>query len=548
MNKQTGLVERHHKLLERLDKLTNIGVALSRERNTSHLLEKILLEAKALTCADGGTLYTVTEERQLKFEIVRTDSLGIAMGGSTGQAINFPRIPLYDGEERPNDHTVVAYSVLHDRTINIPDAYEAEGFDFTGTRAFDKRNGYRSKSFLTVPMKNHQEDIIGVLQLLNKVEEESGEVTAFSDEDQHLAESLASQAAVALTTKRLLDDLKNLFEAFIQLIASAIDEKSPYTGAHCRRVPVLTLMLADATVAADRGPFSDFVMTEEERYELEIAAWLHDCGKVVTPVNVVDKATKLEVIHDRIHDIESRYEVLKRDAEIDMLRRRVAALEAGVPHDPAAMEAELQALFEILDEEFDFIRRANIGGEFMSEDDCKRVWQIGQRRWSKNGEEREFLSENEVYNLTIAKGTLTPEEREIINNHVVVTIKMLESLPFPKHLKNVPEYAGGHHERMDGKGYPRGLTRQQMSPQARMMAIADIFEALTASDRPYKSRKTVSESLRIMGFMKKEGHVDPDLFDIFIRERLYEKYAHEFLDPDQIDAVDVTKIPGYEGP
>ncbi|GAB6041304.1 HD-GYP domain-containing protein [Endothiovibrio diazotrophicus] len=536
----------HAELIDRLDKLTSIGLALSKEKDSAQLLEKILLEAKALTSADGGTLYTVTDEDTLEFQIVRTDSLGIAMGGSTGQPINFPQIPLHDADGNPNEHAVVAHAVLHDDTINIPDAYEAEGFDFSGTRAFDQRTGYRSKSFLTVPLKNHQDDIIGVLQLLNKIDGDSGEVVAFSIEDQTLAESLASQAAVALTNKRLIEDLKTLFEAFIQIIASAIDEKSPYTGAHCRRVPVLTLMLADAARDAADGPWADFQMTDEQRYELEIAAWLHDCGKVVTPVNVVDKSTKLEAIHDRVHEVSARFEVLRRDAEIELLKGRLQALEEGRPEAIPALEEHYRETLALLDEENAFVHKSNVGGEFMSDDDCERVREIGRRSWRHNGRTVALLSENEIYNLTIPKGTLTPEEREIINNHVVVTLKMLESLPFPKHLKNVPEFAGGHHERMDGKGYPRGLTREQMSPQARMMAIADIFEALTASDRPYKPRKTISESLRIMGFMKKEGHIDPDLFDLFIRAGIYRDYADQYLEPEQSDAVDLAKIPGYE--
>ena len=548
---QAAVVMVNRRLIDELKRLNEIGIALSAEKNPDVLLEKILLGAKEITGADGGTVYTLVgketrEKTALHFEIVRNDTLKITMGGSSGNPINFPDLHLYDGHGTPNEQMVAAYAVLNRRTVNIPDAYEAEGFDFSGTRAFDKQTGYRSKSFLTIPLKDHEDEIIGVLQLINKIDDHSGQVTPFSEADQRLAESLASQAAVAMTTKRLLEELKSLFEAFIQMIASAIDEKSPYTGGHCRRVPVLTLMLADAAVDAREGLFSDFDMNEDERYELEIAAWLHDCGKVVTPVNIVDKATKLETIHDRVHEVAARFEVIKRDAEIEMLRDRIKAMEEGREAEIPALEAAYQDTLRRLDEEWAFLEKANVGGEFMSEDDCKRVAFIGQRRWNRGGNPVNVLNENEIYNLTIAKGTLTPEEREVINNHVVVSLKMLESLPFPRHLKNVPEFAGGHHERMDGKGYPRGLTREQMSPQARMMAIADIFEALTASDRPYKPRKTISESLKIMGFMKKEGHIDPDLFDLFVRRGIYREYAERYLHPDQNDEVDVAKIPGYE--
>ncbi|MCW8826715.1 MAG: GAF domain-containing protein, partial [Gammaproteobacteria bacterium] len=303
-------------LLEKLEKLTEIGIALSSERNTQKLLELILLGAKEITHADGGTLYSVQEDCTIKMEIIRTDSLNYAMGGTTGNEIPFPPIPLYDEDNQPNLHMVVTNAVLLDATINIPDAYHAEGFDFSGTEAFDERTGYHSQSFLTVPLKNHQNDIIGVLQLLNATNIETGKVIPFSKEAQRLTESLASQAAIALTNRRLIDDLKTLLESLIQLIATAIDEKSPYTGGHCERVPVLTMLLAEAANDHDSGSLKDFTLDDDDRYELNMAAWLHDCGKITTPEAVVDKATKLQTIFDRIQLIEARFEILKRDAQI----------------------------------------------------------------------------------------------------------------------------------------------------------------------------------------------------------------------------------------
>jgi HD-GYP domain-containing protein (c-di-GMP phosphodiesterase class II) len=532
-------------LLERIEKLTEIGIALSAEKDTQHLLEMILLGAKELTHADGGTLYSVQEDGTVKMEILRTDSLDIAMGGTTGNAIPFDPIPLYAADGRPNHHNVVTHAVLNDTTVNIPDAYDARGFDFSGTQKFDQSTGYRSTSFLTVPLKDHEGEIIGVLQLLNAQDEESGAIIAFDEESQRLAESLASQAAIALTNRHLIDDLKNLLESLIQLIATAIDEKSPYTGGHCKRVPVLTMMLADAAARTTDGPLKEFAMSEEDRYELEMAAWLHDCGKITTPEYVVDKATKLETIYDRIETVDTRFEVLKRDAEIAMLKKKLAALEKGEAVDEVALQAEYRNTVRRLDDELDFLHISNTGGEYMPEAAKEQVQQIGARSWEHNGEPIPLLTDNEIYNLTIDKGTLTPEEREVINNHIVATIKMLEALPFPKHLKNVPEYAGGHHEKMDGTGYPRGLRREQMSVQARIMAIADIFEALTAKDRPYKEGKKLSEALHILRLMKEENHIDPDLFDIFIKERLYEQYAERYLDPAQVDAVEITSISNY---
>lgn len=534
-------------LLDRIEKLVEIGIALSAEKDTGRLLELILLGAKSITHADGGTLYSVDEEsRTVRMEIVRTDSLDYAMGGSTGNAIPFEPIPLYDENEKPNNHMVVTYAVLNDRTVNIPDAYDAEGFDFSGTRKFDHNTGYRSTSFLTVPLKNHEGDIIGVLQLLNAQDEKTGRVMPFSEEAQRLTESLASQAAIALTNRRLIDSLSNLLQSLIQLIATAIDEKSPYTGGHCKRVPVLTMMLADAAASMDEGPLKEFTMSDEDRYELEMAAWLHDCGKITTPEYVVDKATKLETIFDRIEAVDTRFTILKRDAEIALLRKKLDALQNGNTPDDEELESEFKDAIRQLDDDLDFLHISNTGGELMSEADKERVRRIGSKTWHHNNEEVPLLTDNEIYNLTIEKGTLTDEEREVINNHIVATIKMLESLPFPKHLRNVPEYAGGHHERMDGNGYPRGLNGNQMSVQARAMAIADIFEALTAKDRPYKEGKKLSEALKILGVMKQEGHVDPDLFRIFIDNRIYQSYAEQYLDPAQINEVDPETIPGYK--
>jgi len=496
-----------------IEQLCAIGISLSSERDTDRLVETILRSAKGLTNADGGSIYSLTDDQRLKFEVVATDSLGLSMGGTTGIEIRFPPLPLYtDG--KPNLNMVVTSSVLNDETINITDAYHAAGYDFSGTKKFDEKTGYRTKSLLAVPMKNHEKDIIGVLQLIN-AQDAQGRVVPFSPDAQRLAESLASQAAVALTNKRLIDDLKTLFESFVQLIAGAIDDKSPYTGGHCRRVPELTMMLAEAVSATRSGPLAEFSMDEKDRYELHIAGWLHDCGKVTTPEYVMDKATKLETIYDRINEVDARFAVLAREAEVACCNERLAALERGNAPAAAAAQARYEQLLEQLAADRARVHTANVGGEFMSDEAKAEIARIAQYKWhDADGTEQPLLTEEEVYNLGIARGTLTPEERQVINNHIVATIKMLESLPFPKHLQRVPEYAGGHHERMDGKGYPKGLTREQMSVPARVMAIADIFEALTAKDRPYKRGKTLTECLQIMGRMRLDNHIDPDLFDI----------------------------------
>jgi len=574
-------------------RMIDIGIALSSERDHHRLMELILLETKSLCHADGGTLYLRTDDNRLKFEIMRTDSLGFAKGGTTGEEITFPPLDIYNPETgEPNSKNIATHVALSGDTVSITDAYETDEFDFSGTKKFDEGTGYRSKSFLTVPMKNHDGDVIGVIQLLNAKDPVSGEVIAFSPTIQPLIESLTSQAAVALDNQNLLLAQKQLLDSFIAMIAGAIDAKSPYTGGHCQRVPVLAMMLAEQACVSKDGIFDSFDMTDDQRYEMEIAALLHDCGKVTTPEYVVDKATKLETIYDRIHEIRTRFEVLKRDVEIDCLR---AIIDGG---DEAALKAEMAAKLSQLDDDYAFIANANIGGEFMTDEAIERVKNLAAITWTRTLDDRigvsheelkrmerapakalpvdepllsdrpehvierdpankiaednpfgfkmnepvDMYNRGELYNMCIQKGTLTTEERYKINHHMVQTIAMLGQLPFPKHLLKVPEIAGGHHETMIGTGYPKRLSKEDMTLPARMMAIADIFEALTACDRPYKKAKTLSESIKILWFMKKDQHIDPDLFELFLKSGVYKTYAEKFLMESQIDEVDISQF------
>lgn len=486
------------------------------------------------TNADAGSIYLVQENLTLKYEIVHTKSRNLHWGGTSGTPIDASPIPLFLLDGEPDLSRVACYTYHRAETVNIPDAYNARGFDLSGTHKLDARNHYHSQSFLTIPMNNHESEVIGVLQLINAIDPFSGGIIPFSETNQSIVEALASQAAVALTNRTLINHLEKLFESFISLINHAIDDKSPYTGGHCNRVPDLTMMLADAVNRCSYGPLRAFSLSEEDRHELKIAGLLHDCGKITTPVHVVDKATKLETIFDRIELIETRAEIIARDI-------RVAEAKNLISKDQA-MERRQQLI-----EDCNFLSHCNIGVESMKDADIARVHSISANYcWEDlSGKIQPFLSDEEILNLTIRAGTLTPDERTIINHHIDSTIAMLEKLPWPKHLKNVPEYAGGHHERMDGKGYPKGLKREEMSIQARCMGIADIFEALTAQDRPYKKGKTLSESLHILGKMKLNGHIDPDLFDIFMWEKVYEEYAQKFLEQHLIDEIDLNTVPGY---
>jgi HD-GYP domain-containing protein (c-di-GMP phosphodiesterase class II) len=525
--------------LRRATLLHRTGLALSSERNKDRLLETILVEAQGVCHADGGTLYLRNERDDLCFAILRNDSLGLRLGGTTGKAVDLPPIPTIDPKSgQPNHKNVASFAANVKQSVNIPDAYATDGFDFSGTRAFDERHGYRSRSFLTIPLQNSEGLVLGVLQLINARRVATNNVVPFRHEDQLIVEAFASQAGIAIDNRNLLDGQRDLLEAFIRMIAGAIDAKSPYTGAHCERVPVLTEMLLRSLCETNSGPFAGFNLSEEEWYELRIAAWLHDCGKVVTPTHLMDKATKLERIYDRVHAVRTRFELLKRDAQIAFLE----ATLGRPPAERALLEEAHRAHLSELDVELALVERSNVGGEFLSSEEQARLRAIGQRTYVERGQRVPLLSPDELENLCISRGTLTAEERIVINGHMVQTLRMLEAMPFPRHLRRVPEYAAGHHERMDGRGYPRGLFAADMSVPARVLAIADVFEALTATDRPYKPGKKLSETMRIMANMKRENHLDPDLLDHFVRSGVYREYAARYLSPDLIDAVDEAEI------
>ena len=525
-------------LLSKISRLNEIGIALSSMGDITALMEAILNGAIELTGADGGTYYSVKGE-EVHFEIVRTNSLGIVKGGSSGEKIAFPPLSLLiDGEK--NLSMAVTTAVHSKSVINIPDVYQSTEYDLSGTKRFDQSNDYRTSSLLTVPMTNHEDEVIGVLQLINCINPQTQQVIRFSESCEQFAKSLASQAAIALTNKELIRSLEHLFESMTQVIAAAIDTKSPYTGAHCRRIPTITMMLAEAVHEADHGPFASFHMDDRDRYELNTAAWLHDCGKISTPDHIMDKATKLEGMYDGIENVDLRIEVMRRDIDLSFAER------LGDARDDAAKLEELNRQYQeeirSLDGDRDFLRWVNIGGEFLDDDCIERIRAISQRRYlGPNGVKLPLLREWEIYNLSTRRGTLNPEERTVIEDHMVATVEMLDKLPFPKHLANVPEYAGGHHERMDGNGYPKGLKREEMSIPARVMAIADVFEALSAKDRPYKPPKPLSECLRIMSAMCKGQHLDPELFRVFIESRVWRKYADEFLPSEQIDIDDASE-------
>ena len=568
------------KLAERkLASLVENGLLLSREKDRNVLLRQILFGGRDIANCAAGTLFLKTENDTLAFTM-RTNS----------NVLPAFELPLYEPDGSPNERFVVTHAVLHNQTIIIDDVYTETRFDLTGTKKFSEESGFRTVSMLTVPLSPRDGEVIGALQLMNALDEVTGEVVAFPPEIMGFIQAMASQSAVALENQTLLEAQKVLINSLIKLVAGAIDAKSAYTGGHCERVPELAVMLAEEATKVAHGPLADFAFkTEEEWDEFRVGAWLHDCGKVTTPEYVVDKATKLETIYNRIHEVRMRFEVLLRDAAIV----RLEATASGV----AAVDAEAiysERKRQLLDD-FAFIAECNVGGEFMAPEKVERLHRIGAQSWMRNFDDRLGLSHEEIkrydsmpvdalpaveqllsdkshhivqrgasaaldprhgfkvkvpenlynfgelYNLSIARGTLTEEERFKINDHIIQTIVMLDGLPLPKHLKRVPEYAGTHHETLIGNGYPRKLTLDQLSVPSRIMAIADIFEALTASDRPYKKAKSLSESVKILSFFKKDQHVDPHLFDLFLTSGVYKRYGERYLQPEQLDEVDITR-------
>ncbi|MCE1238505.1 MAG: GAF domain-containing protein [Azonexaceae bacterium] len=573
-----------HIAREKLERLVENGLMLAREQNRETLLRHILDGAQEISHCAAATLFLKTDHDTLRF----------ALRTASDELHDF-EVPLHDPKDgKPASGYVSSHVALNNETVVIDDVYAETRFDLSGTKRFSEESGLRTVSMLTVPLSPRDGEVIGVLQLMNALDPATGEVIPFPRDLIRFVEALAAQSAITLENMNLLEAQRQLMDALIKLIAGAIDAKSAYTGGHCERVPELAMMLAREACAVDHGPLADFAFGSDEAWrEFRIGAWLHDCGKVTTPEYVVDKATKLETLYNRIHEIRTRFEVLLRDAEIERLQ---AIYERGEPR--AAADARFAGLRAQLLDDFAFVAEANLGGEFMAPEKVDRIREIAGRTWLRHFDDRLGLSQDErkrrgdaavdlpvrenlladqpwhvlprecdnpayaaehgwqvkvpdnlynfgeVYNLAIGRGTLTEEERFKINEHIIQTILMLERLPLPPSLARVPEYAGTHHETLNGSGYPRRLDASQLSVPSRIMAIADIFEALTAADRPYKSAKTLSESIRILSFFKKDKHIDPVLFDLFLTSGVYLEYARRYLKPAQIDEVDITAYLG----
>lgn len=527
------------------------------------IIEKVMRVARKACDADGCFFFSVSDNKYINLEYSCVNSLNVGISGTENMAF-FPSVFLPDVKNRSRK-APSEYCALNREIINSPNIFQTTGIDTDLIAKFDDANNYSTISLLAIPLVDRKDNLLGVAQFTN-AKDANGKIISFTTEAQKVVLSVCKLITIALENKNQKEAYSQLLESFIEVLARAIDAKSPYTGSHCQRVPIIARLLATAAVQETTGNLKTFEMSPDDWYTLHIASWLHDCGKVTTPEYIVDKATKLETIFNRIHEIRNRFEILRRDAHIEYLQKRLNNIDTK-----QHLQAEFVAKVKQLEEDFAFVAKCNTGDIELNDRDIARLEQISQIQfvryfnrmlglsWAErdNVENKDFYvhparenllqnrkdqifgpyNRGELYNLEIRRGTINKEERDKINEHIVVTIDMLKALPFPKELSKVVEYAGAHHERIDGKGYPNGLTGDQMSVPAKIMAIADIFEALTANDRPYKEPKKLSEVLRIMQQMKHNGHIDPDLYDVFIRSKVYQDYAEQYMDKNQIDEV-----------
>ncbi len=553
-------------MLSSEDALLNELLQLLNKQNSvpvDELLPRVFAGAAWVARADGCFFFRVTPENFMNLAYGRVESLQLSIQGSADAQL-FPSVFLSDIKNKPRRRPQEVCALL-EKQLNFVDVFSEPDIETDFLRDFDAAHNYTSSSLLAFPLFDSKQKVIGVMMFVN-AKDLRGRSIPFNSERVSIITAVCQIAANALERKYQAESYAALLESFIDILAKAIDAKSPYTGQHCQKVPVVTRLLAAAAIEEKKGPLKYFDMTDDDLYALHIASWLHDCGKITTPEYIIDKATKLETIYNRIHEIRNRFEILRRDAHIVYLQKRLHNVDTQ-----EKLQAEFVAKVKQLEDDFAFVAQCNMGEKMLSDEDVLRLDNISKitfmryfnRMLGLSWAERENVeapeafeqpayeallqnrpdqifgvyNRGELYNLNIPRGTINKEEREKINEHIKVTIDMLKALPFPKELSKVVEYAGCHHERVDGQGYPNGLTGKQMSVPAKIMAIADVFEALTASDRPYKEPKKLSEVLMIMRQMKISGHIDPDLYDVFIRRKIYQEFADNYLKPEQIDEI-----------
>lgn len=550
--------------------LSVAGADLSKEQDQGSSLALILYTARDLTNADAGTVYRIQDNyyddpfnpgelksKSLIFEEMHTESMNYY-----NTQPDIPPVPMeIDG--KPNYNAVSAYCANTGKIVNIPDAYNEEGFDFSGAKRYDSMNNYRSKSMLVIPLRDHESQINGVLQLINR-QTTDGRVTRFTKNDETIVQAMSYQAAISLTTQKLLKEHIELFDAFVRVLAEGLGEKSAYTYGHINRVAELSSMLAEEISSFKEGMYDQIKFNKHQMEEIRLAGWMHDIGKLTTPEHVVSKAIKLELIQDRFEIIVQRFNAKIKDFEIEMLKKEIEGIKEGRPATYfIQLKKEKEEKTSTLLKNLQILNKSNVGGEFLGDQSKETIEQMSRINTNQNiqvefkniagynriiGVQKStaeisepLINDDERNFLLISKGTLSDDERKIINDHADRSWRWLMKLPFPKRKMKLPLYAGAHHETLNGKGYPNQLTASQLPIQSRIIAVADIFEALTANDRPYKSPMKLSKSLDILGNMVKYGELDAEIVKIFLKSELFKKYAEKFLNDDQIDQLDIDK-------
>ncbi|GAB6068931.1 hypothetical protein JCM30760_00280 [Thiomicrorhabdus hydrogeniphila] len=514
-----------------LQSLLTTAQALSSETNVNKLLELILQEAMDFSHADAGTLYQLSEDQnELVFTVVNNRSLDIQMGG-TAEPITWHNLPLKLADSAPNDQMVATFCANHKQIVHIESVYDNENFNFEGTKKFDATTGYHSQSMLVLPLLNSNQELVGVLQLINKLDDH-GQNIAFTEADKQNALALASQAAISLTNSLLIKDLEKLFESVIGTITKAFDEKCSFTGGHVRQVSELSQIIAHG-ISNDQTVYKDVHYSTDNFHEIKIAALLHDVGKIATPEFIMQKSTKLEKVYDRIETIQNRIEIAKRDAKIALLESQLSA------KNPAFSQEDYENRLKQLDDDFAFLKTCNKGRAPLSNEDIAKINQIAQQHVTINDQACQIINDDELMNLLIRAGTLNQEEREKIMDHARVSLEILSTLPFPKKYKNVVHIAANHHEKLDGSGYPRGLKEADIVLEDRILILADLYEALSSQYRPYKKPNPLSQIFNILCSMANEGQIDKTLLKFFYESGTYKHY-NQFLNEQQIDQIQLN--------
>lgn len=551
-----------------LENILSLFNNMPKNNDTNTFIAQTMDAAADIAGADGCFFFQVTPGNFINLIYSKINSINTSISGTSNLRL-FPSVFLPDLKNK-KIKTPVENCAVNKEIINSSNIFNEPNIEASFLKAFDDEYNYSTVSALIFPLFDSRNNVVGVAQFVNAMNSK-GKITNFSNDNQTKMIAVCRVLALVLERKQLTESYTQLLESFIDILAKAIDDKSPYTGLHCQKVPIITRLLATAAVAETEGPLKNFEMSSEDWYTLHLASWLHDCGKIITPEHIVDKSVKLETIHNRIHEIRTRFEVLRRDAHIEYLQKRLKNIDTK-----EKLQAEFVSKIKQLNDDFEFVGRCNVGDEALTPKDIERLEKISELSFTRyfnrmaglswnekklinkpstySAPELEYVLQDrpeqllspynngELTNLKVIQGTINDKERAKINEHIITTINILKSLPFPHELSNIVEYAGAHHERVDGTGYPRGLTGDQMSIPAKIMAIADVYEALTAKDRPYKEPKKLSEVLKIMQEMKNNGHLDPDLYELFIKSGVYMDYAKDYIDKEQIDNINPVEF------